>query len=77
MTVVVIRYPQQKAGWLLVSPLVLLFFGFLATGRQVFSLISGASKITTEFEVGAFGLCAFAVVRSNDWLPYEAARSAA
>jgi hypothetical protein len=58
MTVIVIRYRQQKAGWLLVSPLAVLFFGFLATGRQLFSFLSGAGKITTEFEAGAFGLCA-------------------
>jgi len=58
MAVIVVRYRRQKAGWLLVSPLAVLFFGFLVTGRQLFSFISGDSKITTEFEAGAFGLCA-------------------
>ncbi len=58
MTVVVIRYRQQKAGWLLVTPLAVLLIGFLTTGRQLFPVISDASKITTEFEAGEFGLCA-------------------
>lgn len=58
MTVIVVRNRQQKAGWLLVSPLTVLLAGFLATGRQLFPVISDDSKITTEFEAGAFGLCA-------------------
>ena len=69
IAVVIIRYRQQKAGWLIVAPLAVLLIGFLAAGRQLFP----GTKITTEFEAAVFGACALLwctlMIVCLAWLP--------
>jgi cytochrome bd-type quinol oxidase subunit 2 len=59
MAVIVVRSRERRAGWLFVAPLIVLFFGFITTARQLFPVLSGADgKVTTGFEAGVFALCA-------------------
>jgi cytochrome bd-type quinol oxidase subunit 2 len=59
MIVLVVRSRQRKAGWLFVAPLVVLFFGFMATARQLFPVLTGANgQISTSLEASVFALCA-------------------